>query len=322
MKLKYWLQLGRAQTYPADWLLVLVPMLYGDRATLLQALAMSVFMFFVHIISFGENSLLDYTQGWDKRDPSKAHHPLETGVISVPDAMNFIHWGKTVLMLLGCLMVFWWSPNPVMAMFSLFMWYAWGTAYNLGLSKVTVWGFLPISMAFTFMGAFGWYLTHEAMTPTGWWYLAYVFTVILFQISWSGHLKEMGQKERSNLLIRLGARLIDGFFEPSWSLLYGLSIKAVSILILSELLAPKPLEVIWFSIVLVSVGGLVGLLCMPRTYDRPAELKRMSAMEVVSIYGPIPLMLPWTWAIPLMAIGIIYFILVNKALWGVSYPKV
>jgi len=70
------------------------------------------------------------------------------------------------------------------------------------------------------------------------------------------------------------------------------------------------------------VGAMTALLCMPRDYDRATELKRMSLMEILSIYAPIPLMLPWMDATVLMILGVIYFIGVNRALWGVSYPKV
>ena len=322
--IKNYLRLGRAQTVPADWLLVLVPFLTGAYVPLMRVIAMSVFMFLIHIISFGENSVLDFTQGYDKVDPSKAHHPLSTGAISVPDAMNFIHWGKALLATIGCVMMFLWSPNPAMAVLCLFMWYAWGTAYNVGLSKVSLLGFLPICLCFSFMGGFGWFLSHENLTPTGWWYLAYVFTIILFQISWSGHLKEMGQAEGSNLLIKMGARLIDGFFEPGWSFLYGFAIKGASLYILARIMGPvlSGPAVIWFSFILLGVGIMTGLLCMPRPYYRPDELKRMSLMEIVSIYAPIPLMVPWGQALLLMATGVAYFYLMNRALWGVAYPKV
>lgn len=318
-----YLRLGRAQTYPADWLLVLVPFLTGADVPLIRVIAMSVFMFFVHIISFGENSVLDFTQGYDKIDRAKSHHPLSTGTISVPDAMNFIHWGKAILATFGCVMIFLWSTNPVMAMLCLFLWYSWGTAYNLGLSKVSLLGFLPISICFAFMGGFGWFLSHKILTPTGWWYLVYVFTVILFQISWSGHLKEMGQAERSNLLIKMGASLKDGWFDPGWALLYGIGVKALSYFLLVRLaggfLWP---HVVWLGGVLAGLGVMTGLLCFPRSYYRPDELKRMSALEIVSIYAPIPLMLPLSQALPLMIVGVAVFYAVNRILWGVSYPKV
>ncbi|GAH68241.1 unnamed protein product, partial [marine sediment metagenome] len=208
--------------------------------------------------------------------------------------------------------------------FCLFLWYAWGTAYNVGLSKVSLFGFLPICFCFTFMGGFGWFLSHETLTSTGWWYLAYTFTVILFQISWSGHLKEMGQAERSNLLIKMGAKLIDGWFVPRWAFLYGVTVKGVSLYILAQIMGPvlSGPAVVWFMFILLGVGAMTALLCMPRDYDRVVELKRMSIMEIFSIYAPIPLMVPWELAVPLMIIGAVYFVTVNRALWGVSYPKV
>lgn len=322
--IKNYLRLGRAQTYPADCLLALVPFLTGVDVPLIRVVALSVFMFFVHIISFGENSLHDFLGGWDKVDEAKAHHPLQRGAIPVDDAISLIHWGKNFLMFLGCLMVFKWSPNPVMAMFCLFMWYSWGTAYNLGLSKVSLLGFLPISICFVFMGGFGWFLSHQQLIPTGLWYLAYTFTVILFQISWSGHLKEMGQAERSNLLIKMGARLVADWFKPGWALFYGLGIKIAGVVVLGRILQLNftLIRVVWYVLILILTGIMIGLLCFPHTYVREKELKRMSLMEIISIFGPIPLMMPLGHAAFLMMIGAVYFVGVNRLLWGVLYPKV
>jgi hypothetical protein len=52
MRLKEWLQIGRAQTYPADWLLVIVPFLHG-RVDVVEGVLLSLFMWFVHLMSFG-----------------------------------------------------------------------------------------------------------------------------------------------------------------------------------------------------------------------------------------------------------------------------
>lgn len=328
MVLNY-LRIGRVQTYPADWLLVLVPFLSDSNSDLLRVLILSVFMFFVHLTSFGENSLLDFTQGYDKRDPAKSHHPLSTGAVSVHNAVNLIHWGKTILMFIGCLLTFFWSPNPVIAMFCLFMWYAWGTAYNAGLSKESILGFVPISVCFAAMGAWGWFLSHVELTSTGLLFLVYIFLTILFQISWSGHLKEMGVGERSNILIRMGARLVNAvslepvlWFEPGWSSVYGFLVKAAGLVVLvmmADVLSP---QIIWMIPVVGAMAFMAGILCSGHRYERSKELKRMSLMEILSIYAPIPLLLPWVQAVPLMALGVVYFVVVNRALWGVAYPKV
>jgi len=155
-------------------------------------------------------------------------------------------------------------------------------------------------------------------------YLLYVFTIILFQIGWSGYLKEMGIGERGNILIKMGARLEGGGFEPGGAWRFGVFVKGVNVGLLISFLVLNPtvLNLIWVILMVGGISIMTFLLCRPRGYDRPKELKRMSLMEILSIYAPIPLIVGWVWAVPLMVIGVFYFIYVNKALWGVSYPKV
>jgi len=213
------------------------------------------------------------------------------------------------------------SPNPLCAVVCIFLWFVFGYSYNSGLSKESLLGFLSISICYVALAAWGWLLSHGGLTSLGWLYLGYIFTVILFQISWSGHLKEMGVAERSNLLIKMGARLEGGGFEPGYSFLYGMGVKAVGLWLLSQMISGV-VEVAWYVSSVVGIAALCGVLCMPRRYDRDKELKKMSLMEILSIYAPIPLMVGWGAASVLMACGVIYFYAMNKALWGVSYPKV
>ena len=323
MSLKSWLQLFRAQTAPATILLVLVPFLAGNPISG-TVVVIAIYALLVHLFSFGGNSLMDTIMGYDREDPSKQHHPLISGAISLPLAHNVIHWGLIILTAIGVAITYLISPNPLPAMAALVMWVALGHGYNEGLSKESLFGFISISLCFTSMAAWAWFLGHMELTPLGSLYLLYVFTVILFQISYSGHLKEMGQSERSNILIKMGARLEGGRFEPGLAVLYGAAVKLASICVLAQIMGP-PLygpALIWFILTLSGMGAMTTLLCMPRDYDRATELKRMSIMEIISIYAPIPLMLPWSYAIVLMAAGIVYFVEINKLLWGVSYPKV
>lgn len=324
MNLRSWLQLFRAQTAPASVLLVIVPYLVDNPLFSWKVLVLATFILLVHWFSFGENSLMDMALGYDVSDPNKQHHPLLSGRMGLHLAHNVIHWGLIVLTAVGVLLTYWISPNPLPAMAALVMWVALGHGYNEGLSKESLFGFISISLCFTSMAAWAWFLGHGELTPLGSLYLLYVFTVILFQISYSGHLKEMGQSERSNILIRMGARLIGGFFEPGWAFLYGFAVKFSSLYVLAQIMGP-PLcgpAVIWFIFILSGIGAMTGLLCMPRDYDRATELKRMSMMEIISIYAPIPLMIPWTYSAVLMIAGAVYFVGVNRMLWGTSYPRV
>jgi hypothetical protein len=283
---------------------------------------LSVFMWFVHFMSFGNNSLMDTAMGYDLKDPSKAHHPLVTGRVSLTAAHNVIHWGLCGLSVLAIVISTTLSPSPLYAVICIFLWFVFGYAYNSGLSKESLFGFLSITICYVAMGAWAWFLSHEVITSLGWLYLAYLFTVILFQTSWSGHLKEMGVAERSNLLIKMGARLEGGHFDPGYSFVYGIGIKAVGFWLLSQMLSDPTIEVVWYVSLVVGMATLCAVLCMPRRYDRDMELKKMSLMEILSIYAPIPLLIGWAPAAVLMVCGVLYFYLANRLLWGVSYPRV
>lgn len=323
MGLKSWLQLCRAQTAPASILLVLVPFLSGNPISG-TVVVLAVFALLTHYFSFGENSLMDTVMGYDRDDPSKRHHPLISGVISLPLAHNVIHWGLIVLTTIGVIITYLISPNPLPAMTALVMWVALGHGYNEGLSKESLFGFISISLCFTSMAAWAWFLGHMELTPLGSLYLLYVFTVILFQISYSGHLKEMGQSERSNILIKMGAKLEDGYFEPGLTVLYGLAIKLAGIYLLYEMLAVSTIDkAAWLVSIMVLMMFFLLLLTRTRSYIRSSELRNMSVMEILSIFAPLPLMLPWSYAIVLMAAGVVYFMLMNLWLWGTpTHPKV
>jgi len=328
MGLKSWLQLFRAQTAPASILLVLVPYLVDNPLFSWKVLVLAIFILLVHWFSFGENSLMDMALGYDVSDPNKQHHPLLSGRMGLHLAHNMIHWGLIVLTAVGVLLTYWISPNPLPAMTSLVMWVALGHGYNEGLSKESLFGFISISLSFTSMAAWAWFLGHCELTPLGQLYLVYVFLVILFQISWSGHLKEMGQSERSNILIKMGARVSpwrEGeIFQPGWAGIYGVAVKIADICLLYwVLLSAFTIDrLAWFVSIMVLMIFFLSLLTLPRPYIRSSELKNMSGMEIISIYAPIPLMIPWSYAIVLMIAGILYFVGINRWLWGVSYPRV
>ena len=324
LNLRAWLQLFRAQTAPATLLLVLVPYLTNAPFFDVKLLILALYSVLVHYFSFGHNSLLDTAMGYDVKDPSKAHHPLVSGVIKLSTAHNVIHFGLGTLAVIGTLFSLY-AANPVLAILCLFNFWTWGHCYNDGTSKTSLLSFLPICLCFTFLGAWGWFLSHGTMNYLGLLLLAYFFMTILFQISWSGHLKELELREHSNILVKMGAKVENGNFEPSYALVYGGVIKFVNVPILGGLLLGFNLDVfrlIWLCLMIALVCRYLFKLIQPREYVRERELFNMSIMEVLTIYTPIPLVLPWLEAIILMAMGIVYFFGMNKALWRVSYPAV
>jgi len=274
------------------------------------------------------NSLHDYLGGWDKVDPAKAHHPLSTGEIKVEDAIRVVHWGLPALMACGVFLTVMVSPDPVWALVGLCLWYAWGMAYNLGLSKVSALGFLPISICFTAMGAWAWLLSHQELGYPGGLWLGYVFFTILFQISYSGFLKELEVKERSNILVKLGARVDvtwrgEKVFRPGYAWVYGWTVKGLNFqfgyLLLLYLF--EFWRVIWFGAFAVLVFLFLFRLTQPRDYDRSEELLSMSLEEIATIYLPLFMLNPLE-ALILAGFGVAYFFLFNRLLWRTAYPKV
>jgi len=328
--LKEWLQLGRAQTYPASWLLVVAPLLHG-RSDPVQVFVLSLLMWFAHILTFGHNSLMDSCIIPEKDkpppdfvDPSKSHHPLIQGVISLHEAKIVIFWGLGLLASGFLLFTVWSAVSRFEAIASLFLYWAWGVLYNEGLSKESPLGFLSISLSFTAMGSWAWFLSHDKLGALGALYVVFIFFTILFQISYSGHLKELGVEERSNILVKMGAKIEDGKFKPGLAGLYGIVVKTLNLLIAGMMLAVyTSLSGGIASIFLMALASIFLLMLVEsRIYNRKRELMVMSGMEIVTIFIAVFVLLPPIEAIVLAALGIAYFFIVNKLIWAVPYPAV
>jgi hypothetical protein len=325
-----WLQLFRAQTAPATLMLVLVPFLAGG-VDIGRALVLGFTAIAIHYISFGHNSLMDSCTvpkigalPYDAQDPNKQHHPLIRGTISLRTAKRVILWAYLGLAAFLVFLTMAWSREESLALASLVMFLVGGFAYNEGLDKEDLLGFVPITVCFTSLAAWAWFMGHDELGEVGGLYLLYVMLTILYQISWSGHLKELGVKERSNLLIRLGASLKRGFFRPGWSAGWGVTIKACGIItgIALVLTNMTPGRVLWAVSMLWLMVVLLVEQVVSRPYVRSRELLTMSLMEIVTIYMPIPILISWNAAIILMLIGLLYFFGMNRLLWRAMHPGV
>ncbi len=318
----------RAQTAPATILLILVPYLTITSLFSLEALTIGLFALFAHWISFGHNSLMDTAMNYDVLDKNKAHHPLVAGRISLHAAHNVIHWSLCGLAVAATVLSLTVSPNPFMALTSVFLWFVFGYAYNSGLSKESLLGFVPISVCFTAMAAWGWFLSHNNLNMTGWLYLGYVFFLILFQISFSGNLKELEIKEKSNILVKMGAQVstVNGEkrFTPGKAWFFAWFVKGFTLLfgylLLWQNYNPLRLMITIFFSALVITS--LYKLTKPRPYIRHKELMSMSVMEILTIYLVLWLMLDPVTAIILEIFGVAYFFGINKLIWTTPYPAV
>ena len=332
LKIKSWLQLFRAQTSPATILLILIPYLANASLFWLETLAIGLFALFAHWISFGHNSLLDSCIIPEKgklppdfTDPSKSHHPLIRGDISLHEAHNVIHWSLSGLAVAAILLSLTISPNPLLAVISIFLWFVFGYAYNSGLSKESQLGFIPISVCFTSMGAWGWFLSHSSLNTTGWLYLGYVFFLILFQIAYEGHLKELEIKERSNILVKMGAS-VNGQkrFAPGKSWIFAWLAKGFNLFFGALLLLENfnTVRLVIFVLLSLAIFHRLYQLTKPRLYLRNKELLSMSIMEILTIYLAPWLILDPITTIILEVIGVVYFFSINLWLWEKPFPRV
>lgn len=316
-------------TAPATLLLLLTPYLSNSPFFDVKTLLLATLFVLFHYLSFGHNSLMDASMMYDQRDKNKQHHPLVSGTIKLHEAHNVIHWGLSLAVMVAGVVTVFWASNITFAFLCLLGWVAFGHAYNDGLSKESLVGFLAISLSITASGGWGWFLSHNGLNLQGSTYLCYVFFTILYQISWSGFVKEMQVREKSNILSRMGACLDvtlrgEKKFIPGKARFYAYFVKGIN-LFLGCLLLYQNFSLV--GLVMLVLLGSVAIFCLYKTtrervYNRGKELFLMSIMEIATIYLPIPLMLGPVEATTLMVIGVVYFFAINKVLWGKPYPRV
>lgn len=287
----------------------------------------------LHGIGFGLNTYLDTVAGYDRKDPAKRTHPLVSKKVSLSSACRVLNWGACLAAIFGVLVTLQ-AQNPTLAMAAFLLYIVFGYGYDCGLSKESLWGFGAISISFTALAAWAWFLGHGTIGTLGWVLISYVFFTILFQISWSGFIKEMGVRERSNLLIRLGAGL-GGFFvsekqgglvhfDPGNAIYYGYGVKLINLFLGGALLY---LAFSWQGLVSLLIFGSIALyflhqLTKRRVYRRDRELMNMSLMEVATIFLPLAIVVPLVPALALMVFGFGYFLVCNKILWAAPHPRV
>lgn len=333
--IKEFLQIGRIQTYPASLCLVMVALLApASVVDPWMAAALFPLVWLTHATGFGLNSYLDTAAGYDRRDPAKATHPLVSRRISMGQACRVLN-SLAIITAVFAALVSVRAREPTLALSAFLLYVVLGYSYNCHLGKEDfVLGPVSISLSFTALAAWAWFLSHETIDLLGWVLIFYVFFTILFQISWSGFIKEMGVRERSNLLVRLGA-MLGGFsvskkqggreyFVPGNSIYYGWTVKIINLFLGGVLLylvfTPQGLiSLLFFGSIAIY---FLHQLTKRREYVRDRELMNMSLMEVATIFLPLLIVVPLIPALVLMIFGFGYFLICNKILWAAPHPRV
>ena len=320
-KILDWLRVFRAHTAPATVCLVLAGYLWQIQPDF-TALIVALFAIISHWLGYGHNSLMDAAMGYDLRDPNKKHFPLVAGRIELRKAHIVIHYGMLAMIILAAAASLE-GANPAMSLLGLVLWIAGGQAYDDGLSKESKYGFIPIAVCWTGAVMWAYFLSHREIVSGAEALFLYVFVLTVYQIGWCGHMKEMEVGERSNILVRLGARVEDGVFRPGFSAAFAVFVKFLQVLLMYALVDGREWwKTAWFAGNLIFQAYVTYIHVKPKRWERMKIIRDLVKEQIASIFYPLPLAMG-VWALPLMAFSISYFIVFNKKLWGTDLaPRV
>lgn len=332
MKIKAYLQMTRAHTFPATFVLIMVGYLVGGGNLFSWfGLSLVILAWLIHTQSFGDNSLIDFLTGWDKADPHKKHFPLSKGTISPKTATNLIQPGIFLTTLFALAMTFWSGGNQLLALVWLVVFITAGNWYNKNFSKTSIFAFFPISLCWASLGLWAFFLASPALSELGVLMAIYVFALEWFENGVEGSTKELETKE-VNMLKTLGARL-GGFmvspkqggrlcFSPGPARYYGWAIKLAGlgtglIILLNYSLSAVPV------VLYLLLASLAVYFCNEITkyqrWDRNRMLRNFAVEEILSIYLLPCILLPvigYLEGTMLMMSGILYFAIFNRINWG------
>jgi len=328
--MKEWLQLFRAQTGFATFYTVAVPYLLagGHPGLLVVLLPLSLLL---HYASFGHNSVMDYWH--DVSDPHKKHHPLVSGVIDLRRAHQVVHamlCAGTGLMVLLTLLA---SPRPAEALAALLMYVALGHAYNDGLGKHMTHSWAPISLCFTCLVAYGWFLGGGEANAVLALLLAAALSTMFYQIAFEGNLKDVCHED--NLLRRLARELECRFASttliryagPTFWWLRVIVDTAVLVAVLRLVSAPLLAYLVLLLVTSVQAYFIAELGRVRHGLWRDEVLELFGRIEALQYFRVMVVIIGDLRGLALYALlvvaGATYFVLMNRLLWGTRWgPKV
>lgn len=289
-----------------------------------------------HSIGFLDNGVQDYIRGYDSNDPHKQHFPLVTGEIKAP-AANRVVWAGIIL---GAIYGSAIARFQVLPMVLILLMIVTGLIYNRG-AKRSLLSPIPIAIAFSLLIPFAYFgglafLGTNAVHPSIFLILIFTYFVcqFLFQIGVEGYLKDL-KADPKNLLVRLGLKFDGESFTPgpgtvSLSALIRLVMIGVGTyalyLIFSSHNLLSIIAVIGFAFEALLSNMLCYQLVRKQKYDNAQTIRRAALIETTSFEGGCFMLLAligWEPVAFLIPFAILYFIIMNRLLWGtVLRPRV
>lgn len=281
-----------------------------------------VFGVMYHFVGYGFNSYADWANGFDKDDPHKKHHPLNTGDIK-PSTAKYVTILSLVLMVAYGLVI---SGLTLVSLACVVVMLGLGSAYNV-VGKYTQHKYLLAAGVHTMVFVFP-YLTYttEITMPflIG---ISLFFVHHIFQIAVSGDVKDIRQDE-SSLLQEAGCeiektRLGDHRLKTS-SNVYGVSMILVAV---EVVLAIQNSIIVTMDIHSAFFTSALALVMFTEAhhvvklgiYDRDKRVSAMSKKELFGIwmicasYGYV---IGVTGFLAIVGVSLLYFFPMSKFMWG------
>jgi len=293
----------------------------------IEVLKWTVFGFLYHVVGYSMNSYADWKNGFDKDDPNKKHHPLNTGDIS-PKAAEYFVKGSTVLLLVYALIL---TNFKTEALVILCIMVLSGVSYNY-FGKITQHKYIMLSVAHTSVFLLA-YMSYDGSYSNIIWIgaLAY-FIHHVFQILISGDVKDV-EMDESSLVQDLGMeidylngrKLLD--VDPSVIVISYIIAILEGVIVIGILLFFDPanyiiaLTIILFAWMVMEVDDVVS----EGIYNRSSRVAAMSRKELAGLWM---IFASFTSAIGIKAfIGMVvlslaYFIPISYLMWGGLKPDV
>jgi hypothetical protein len=330
VNVKDWLKLFRSNTAP--WTVLRVEFFYllaGAPFLSFYNGAVVLWATLIHWLAFGHNTVMDTARGFDKENPHRKHDPLISGSLQLNSAHNVVHWLEILATLAGLSLVALSSGQQVAALAFLLLFAISGHAYNDGLDRSTIFGFIPYTISYTSLCAASYFLHATTITPLFLIAILYIILVEIFEIGWENHLKDITVEKEPNLLRTLGVKVEKSKFKCSMKgrlFAYIIKIGSFIPLFLTGLIN------ITLSVVGVSVLALLMLdmvfavlLVENREYNHDRDLNFSLVVDLASL-----LLLPLVFvdvigaaaAASMIVYAIAWFIIFNYFLWDSIYePK-
>ena len=240
-----------------------------------------------HLSGYSMNSYTDWADGFDKEDPNKQNHPLNTGDVSPRAALVVI----LNLFLLTIVTAYLLARGSKLALTILLIGVLFGIAYNK-LGKLTKFKFIFISIAHSTVFVIPYIsLGGDVSDQTFLVLTAFVFTWVLYQIMIEGDIKDLEQDE-ANLLQDLGCYVTEKNYAiiSAKAQFLSLIVNSAKIVLAMTVLFMGIERAIVDILVLITVTGLLiymsliaGRLTSTGPYQRHKRVKQMSIIEFTTL---------------------------------------